>query len=194
MKAKVKYNDFVGSVAADIGDNVDNLNNFLEAKGIDTNRYYAVGMSFHCSYDSEGDVSVICKDKELDNQLVELRLYGLSNKDFFNLFERLEVLVHEPGYENEEIKETLSVNADAITESDLQELGYEIDANEYFKKTYKNGRIVTLIPNSEGVLPQITSPAISSQKNNLYYNPIEYLKDLKTFDEKVANEDSIFSI
>ncbi|WP_455971961.1 hypothetical protein [Bacteroides congonensis] len=194
MKAKVKYNDFVGSAAADIGDNVDNLNNFLEAKGIDTSRYNAVGMSFYCSYDSEGNISVICKDKEFDNQLVELRLYGLSSKDFFNLFKRLEVLVHETGYENEEIKETLSVNADAITENDLQELGYKIDNNKYFKKTYKNGRIVTLIPNGEGVLPQITPPTASSQENNLHYNQIEYLKDLKNFDEKVENENSIFSI
>ena len=45
MKASTQYNDFVGTTAADISDH-SNLTDFLNGRGVDTERYEPIGASF----------------------------------------------------------------------------------------------------------------------------------------------------
>lgn len=108
MKAKVQYNDFVGSVAADISDHT-NLNNFLAGKGIDTNRFHAVGVSFSSSYNGEPLISMICKDTNQEGKLIKLYFDDFTKVEFFNLFKRLKFIVIEPRYENEDIVKEITI-------------------------------------------------------------------------------------
>lgn len=63
MKASVQYNDFIGTSAADISDHTD-LNKFLSSRGVDTDRYDAIGASFYVCYSDFFSASVICIDQE----------------------------------------------------------------------------------------------------------------------------------
>lgn len=108
MKAKVQYNDFIGTVAADISDYTD-LNKFIKDKGADTERFYAIGASYYSSYNGEPNISIICKDRDKNNELINLRFENISKEDFFNLFKRLDVVISEHGYENLEIVEDIEL-------------------------------------------------------------------------------------
>jgi hypothetical protein len=46
MKASTQYNDFIGTSAADISDHSD-LNEYLSSRGVDIDRYIAIGASFY---------------------------------------------------------------------------------------------------------------------------------------------------
>lgn len=63
MKASVQYNDFIGTSAADISDHT-NLNEFLASRGVDTDRYNAIGASFYVGYSDFFSASIICIDNE----------------------------------------------------------------------------------------------------------------------------------
>ncbi len=94
MKAKVQYNDFIGTAAADISDWI-NLEQYLKQKGIDTEQYEPIGVEF---YNGVGyfNASIICKDNrsENPNKAVEISFEnGLDKEEFFNLFKRFNVIV-----------------------------------------------------------------------------------------------------
>ena len=99
-QANVQYNDFKGTAAADIAD-FSNLEVFLKSKGVDTNRYNPVGVDFFSSDDS-CSYGVICKDKEANNKLVEIRFESKGSYDeFFSLFKRLNVILTNHGADND---------------------------------------------------------------------------------------------
>jgi hypothetical protein len=97
MKAAVSYNDFIGTSAADISDHTD-LNEFLTEQGVDTQLYKPIGLSFYTSYDDLFFVSFLCVDAERSTAekpfVVKMSFENeLSQKDFFALFKRLEVVL-----------------------------------------------------------------------------------------------------
>jgi uncharacterized protein YjbK len=96
MKADVTYNDFIGTVAADISDHTD-LNEFLKTRGVDTHRYEAIGASFYAGYEDFFTGSIICLDKEQSTAdkpyTVEMSFENeITQEQFFSLFKRLNVV------------------------------------------------------------------------------------------------------
>lgn len=115
MKASVQYNDFVGTAAADISDHLD-LNEFLKKKGVDTERYDAIGASFYSGYSDYFSASILCVDKERsikeEKHLVKINFENELTKDeFFDLFKRFEVIItpKHGGYEDLEIEDELTI-------------------------------------------------------------------------------------
>lgn len=116
MKATVQYNDFIGTSAADISDH-SNLNAFLANRGIDTDRYDAIGANFYSGYSHFFSASIICIDNEQSTDqkkhIVKLSFeseFGVS--EFLDLFKRLEVVVTKKygGYQDHEIDEEITVD------------------------------------------------------------------------------------
>jgi hypothetical protein len=99
MKAKVPYNDFVGTAAADNSDDYNNLkplDKYLSKHGVNSNRYEAIGASFSTFYHTGFYASIICIDKdqstESKHQILEIKT-NLSKKEFFSLFKVYNVTI-----------------------------------------------------------------------------------------------------
>lgn len=112
MKASVQYNDFIGTAAADISDHIF-LSKFLEDRGVDIERYTAIGAEF---YNGEGgyfSASIICKDnqtEEGENSIVKISFEDeFKPSEFFSLFKRFNVIITQRhgNYETQEIRETI---------------------------------------------------------------------------------------
>lgn len=113
MKAFVQYNDLLGTSAADKSDHVW-IDSVLIKRGVDTNKYEAVGASFHAGYSNYFSASIICVDKEksTDNKkhIVSISFENEFTKEqFFDLFKRFEVIVTKKfgDYESLEIDEEI---------------------------------------------------------------------------------------
>lgn len=111
MKAEVQYNDFIGTAAADISDHT-HLENFISSRGIDTERYQAIGASFYAGYSDYFSVSILCIDKdnsaELKKHIVKIGFEkDISKDDFFVLFKRFNVVITQKygNYEQLEVDE-----------------------------------------------------------------------------------------
>jgi len=116
MKASVQYNDFIGTSAADINDHT-NLNKFLASRGVDTDRYDAIGASFYAGYSDFFSASIICIDKEQSTaekkHIVKIGFEAEFDKDeFFDLFKRFYVVISKKydGYQDQEIDEEITVD------------------------------------------------------------------------------------
>lgn len=97
MKATVHHHDLFGSAAADIRDHM-NLQMYLESKGVDTERYEAVGAGFNLEQDNSFSGFVICKDSQKSteerDQLIRLHFEKeMTKEEFFSLFKRFEVIL-----------------------------------------------------------------------------------------------------
>lgn len=116
MKATTQYTDFNGTAAADISDHY-NLEAFLKSRGVDTDRYKAIGVEF---YHGEGDyfsATIICLDNEnstkekpyISNLSFES---GVTYEEFFGLFKRFNVILTKKygGYEENAINENITVD------------------------------------------------------------------------------------
>lgn len=93
MKAKLKYNSFVGSAAADLSE-VINLKQLLIEGGYDVNRYEPLGLDL--VIDSGNlDVFVICIDKlNYDSNNKNVSKCLLKNNDtinFYKLFKHINI-------------------------------------------------------------------------------------------------------
>lgn len=122
MKASVQYNDFIGTVAADISDHTS-LNEFLGSRGVDLDRYNAIGARFYANYNDGFTASIICvdnqKSSEKEKYIVSLSFEEPFDEDeFFDLFKRFEVLitVKNDGYQDREINDEVIVDDRGITE------------------------------------------------------------------------------
>lgn len=89
-KASVQYNDFKGTSAADISDHT-NLKEFLNSKGVNTDRFNPIGAAFYQGYSTFSSASIICEDIE-NSKLIRLYVHEMSQDEFFNLFKRLDVV------------------------------------------------------------------------------------------------------
>lgn len=97
MKATVQYNDFIGTAAADISDHTD-LNKFLASRGIEIDRYEAIGASFYSGYSDFFSASIICIDRQQStesNKFISKISFEdeLDRDEFFNLFKRFNVVI-----------------------------------------------------------------------------------------------------
>ena len=110
MKAKVQYNDFKGTVAADISDMIAvNKGNYIssigEYFGVDQERFKVVGVSLQGIQDFE--LTMLCVDKEkstpFKDHLVKMQfdLDAEGQKQMLGLlFKRLNVVLFDSGEEN----------------------------------------------------------------------------------------------
>jgi len=115
MKAETQYNDYVGTVAADISDHID-LNQFLSNRGVSIENYETIGVRFFSSSIGGFSASIICIDKAQSdnnkNHVVQLDFEKeLNPEEFFSLFKRFEViLIQDSGkYKDCEIDERRTV-------------------------------------------------------------------------------------
>lgn len=95
MKADVQYNDYIGTVAADMTDfDCNNMVSYLKEKGISTDRYDFIGISFYASGDSRGaSFDFICKDKE-DGTVKNIAFEKEQSVDeFLKFFKRFNVVL-----------------------------------------------------------------------------------------------------
>jgi len=116
MEAIVQYNDFIGSAAADISDHID-LNAFLIRRGVDTDRYDAIGASFYHGYSDFFRGSIICLDKKNSIQekpyIVALSFEAeFTHEEFFDLFKRfdVEITLKYGGYREHSIDEEIIID------------------------------------------------------------------------------------
>lgn len=104
MKADVQYNDFTGTVAADISDylgskfgsDIESLGKYF---GIDTNRFETIGISI--SGVKNKFISLYCKDKnrhESSKEFITKMAVPISEEDKNDileiLFKRLHLVLH----------------------------------------------------------------------------------------------------
>ena len=116
MKATVQYNDFIGTSAADISDHTK-LNDFLASRGVDTDKYEAIGASFYANYSKSFTASIICIDKEQSSEskkhIAKISFEASFDKDeFFDLFKRFDVILAKKhnGYQENEIDEEIIID------------------------------------------------------------------------------------
>jgi hypothetical protein len=103
MKADVSYNDFKGTVAADISDALgvaggDNLKSIGKYFNIDENRFTIVGLSI---YGTDGfSISLICVDKQKSSEgkehIVSMSCDVDDEKEILDiLFKRLHIVLYD---------------------------------------------------------------------------------------------------
>lgn len=103
MKANVTYNDFVGTAAADISDNLgiaggDNIKGLAKYFNLDEERFEAVGIKIGGTEDFYLSLICIDNEKSIENKkhIVQLSLNMQKNSDILkHLFKRFEVVLHD---------------------------------------------------------------------------------------------------
>ena len=108
MKASTQYNDFIGTAAADMSDWIK-LDEYLKQKGVDTERYEAIGAEFYHG-ENYFNAYIICKDKQSEDPCKAVKISfekELSKEEFFNLFKRFNVIItkNHGNYQNWELDE-----------------------------------------------------------------------------------------
>lgn len=104
MKAKVQYNDYVGTSAADISDELS-LKQYLDELEVDTNRYNPIGATLYSGNQStEVYFSIICIDKEGDkSKAVQIAVENVKLGDVIALFKRFKVIFTQKEFQNYEL-------------------------------------------------------------------------------------------
>lgn len=105
MKAKVQYNDYVGTSAADMSDDLS-LKQYLDDLEVDTNRYNPIGATFYVgNQSSEVYFSIICIDKERGDKskAVKIVVENVKLDEVIALFKRCHVILTQDGYQNYEL-------------------------------------------------------------------------------------------
>ena len=104
MKAKLQYNDYIGTCAADRSD-FQTLEQYLEELGGDANRYEPIGVAFYAGDNSDKvTFEILCIDKDGDKtKAVKIAIEGAELKDVISLFKRLEVFFVQDAYQNYEL-------------------------------------------------------------------------------------------
>ena len=104
MKAKLQYNDYVVTCAADRSD-FQTLEQYLANLGADTNRYKPIGITFYTgNLSDQVTFEIICIDKDGDKtKAVKIAIEGAELKDVISLFKRLEVFFVQDAYQNYEL-------------------------------------------------------------------------------------------
>jgi predicted nuclease with TOPRIM domain len=102
MKADVSYNDFTGTVAADISDALSrNAGDTLKSIGryfnLDEKRFEIVGLSIYGTKDFSISLLCIDKNKSSDKEYIVSMLYDLGDnkENLSKLFKRLHIVLHE---------------------------------------------------------------------------------------------------
>lgn len=99
MIARVQYNDFTGTAAADISDfyanSMDEYIHALSGK-YDMNRYHCIGCEFYLAGKDSIGVVFYCRDRE-NNKVVPMSFNNreFKFKDLYIMFKRLSVVIGE---------------------------------------------------------------------------------------------------
>ncbi len=109
MEAKVKYNYFKGTAAADWNDKkfTDfNLDECLKSSGVDLERYEKVGFRLNTYTTKSFDLSVILLDKSIADRkyLIEMHLKDVKIDDLFDIFKRFEVVLFDANKDYSDIE------------------------------------------------------------------------------------------
>ena len=120
MKASLQYNDFFGTSAASIADDMS-LEKFLQSRGVDTRRYEGIGAKINTGSSGIFSVSFICIDKEKfndgKNHIVAIEFEnGIGNDEFFGLFKRFQAIIG-----NRPLQD-LTVNEEIVFEDRIDEV------------------------------------------------------------------------
>lgn len=108
MKAKVQYDDLVGTAAADISDYyLNSLNDYLSKKysNFYSEKYFCVGCEFYTSYGQYPSVRFICRDIKNNTYHQFQPEQDFSLVEFFELFKRFSIVIGQD-IENVEINES----------------------------------------------------------------------------------------
>ncbi len=95
MKAKVQYDDLIGTCAADVSDfYTGHLQNYLTThfKNYDENTYLCVGCKIWISNRNEVKIHFICRNTETDEYVQMDTAEWWSLEQVFNLFKRTEII------------------------------------------------------------------------------------------------------
>lgn len=98
MKAKVQYNDLIGTAAADVSDFYNNsLQEYIQKRfpKYDSGRFTCVGCDvfFGGQGTKLGTISFICRDNE-DNKYVRMRSQnGWTIEEVIDIFKRLNIII-----------------------------------------------------------------------------------------------------
>ena len=111
MKAKTWYDDFTGTVAADISDCLDKecLNTLISKNIPGAERYTVIGFEFH-AHDEEMIFALLCCDmQERDRDSLVAIEIACDLPSFFNLFKRFNLNLLPRGYEESDVKMRIKV-------------------------------------------------------------------------------------
>jgi hypothetical protein len=103
MRAKVQYNDFTGTVSADISDFLggaggDNIKGLAKYFNLNEERFEPIGISM---YGTDGfHISLLCVDKEKstnEKEHIVSMSYDIENENEIidRLFKRLDIVLHD---------------------------------------------------------------------------------------------------
>lgn len=116
MQATVPYSDLLGTAAASL-DSPSDLNEFLESRQVDTDRYSAIGASFFVHDIDVFSAHIICFDKEKSTaekkHIVKMGFEAEFDKEeFFELFKGFEVVVSmkKGDFQTLEIDESITID------------------------------------------------------------------------------------
>ncbi len=116
MKATTQYTDFTGTSAGDISDDT-NLSKFLRSRGVNTERYNAIGAEFYHGYSRFFSASIICIDNEKSEEnepyIISISFENdFTHEEFFNLFKRFKVILTDKtgGFQDRAIDEQIIVD------------------------------------------------------------------------------------
>lgn len=105
MRAKTRYNDFIGTVAADISDYLDKecLKALIPPDIPDLERYMVVGFEFYAHY-ADMIFLLLCRDTQgEDDSLVAIEI-NCDLSSFFNLFKRFNLNLRSNGCEESAVR------------------------------------------------------------------------------------------
>ncbi len=152
MRARVQYNDCMGTAAAD-GD-FSALDNWLEEQGVDINQYQVIGVKIDSGYNDFFSIEIHCIDKEktidADNpHIVSIDCEDEIDRDMlFELFKRFEVVI----YRDEK-----------YLNFDIELAKKQTNENPVFYVQYVHARIASIFRAAEGKF----TPAIKTDAQNL---------------------------
>ncbi len=113
MKASVQYDDYIGTCAADISDH-KKLLDILREWGVDTGRYYPVGVTFYSGDYGPCSISILCNDTASDKKKIVIFRYdrepGYSVQEIQSLFKRFHVILTTEDNQDLELSECQEIN------------------------------------------------------------------------------------
>ena len=109
INAHVQYDDYKGTVAADVAD-YTTLDDYLTSKGVDVSRFTIVGIEAY-SYYNDFSFKIIAK---YNNSANEQFVYFVSDQfksaeEFFNLFKRFNIVMLIGDHNNINVVDTIII-------------------------------------------------------------------------------------
>ena len=115
--ADTQYHDYVGTAEADKSDYSD-LFSFAKAKGINTQRFEPIGISFYHNSDVETtSVAVICKDR-VTGKAYSVSIPDVTVEEYFREFKRFNVMLFRNAAQPDDDLEIEEIDRDELDNID----------------------------------------------------------------------------